>query len=241
MNNLFLIIVFLFLAAISYFAPIEVGADSATTFLTVSTFIFAILAGFFISRQNNRYNNIRSTIASFDGNISALYRSFETLDKKAQKKAGKIIKAHYDKISETGKWDYHFTHKSTTITQLGDLLAKTGGNKNYPSIKNETGSNMIASLDNLQVDRKMMLALQLEKMPAGEWVLVIFLALLLLISLLLIPSQGIMLDSLMKAIFGAFIIQVVILLYELDSLKLFESNLGETSAKDILDIIKGTR
>lgn len=239
MNNFYLVIIFIVLTVVSFFVPINVTADSASTFLTVSTFIFAILAGFFISRQNNRYNNIRSTISEFDGNISAIYRSFETLSAKAQEKAGEIIKAHYSEILKTGKWDYHFTHKSSTITDLGNLLIETGGDKNYPSIKNETSSNMIASLDNLQTARKRMVSLQIERMPAGEWVLVIFLALLLLISLLLIPSNNALIDSVMKGIFGALIIQVVILLYELDTLKLFEATLGESSAKDILDIIEG--
>lgn len=236
---IYLVIIFIILTAISFFAPINIGVDSASTFLTVSTFIFAILAGFFISRQNNRYGNIRSTISEFDGNISALYRSFETLSVKAQEKAGEIIKVHYNKILKTGEWDYHFTHKSTTITDLGNLLVETGGDENYPSIKNETSSNMIASLDNLQTARKRMVSLQIERMPNGEWILVIFLALLLLVSLLLIPSHSLIIDSLMKGIFGALIIQVVILLYELDTLKLFEPTLGESSAKDILDIIEG--
>jgi len=241
MNNFYLFIIFLVLTGVFYFVPIDVNADSSTIFLTVSTFIFAILAGFFISRQNNRYNNIRNTVSNFDGNISAIYRSFETLSKKAQKEAGQIIKKHYKKILDTGKWNYHFLNKSTTITDLGNLLTKTGGNKNLPSVQNETASNMIASMDNLQVSRKMMVSLHVERMPAGEWVLVIFLALLLLISLLLIPSTGVIIDSIMKGIFGALIIQIMLLLYELDTLKLFESTLGFSSAKDIINIIEGKR
>lgn len=241
MNNLYLIVVFIFLTVVFFFTPITVEADSATIFLTVSTFIFAILTGFFISRQNNRYNSIRSIVATFDGNISAIYRSFETLSKKAQVKAGEIIKAHYNTILKTGKWDYHFIHKSTTITDLGNLLTETGGKKDYPSVQNETASNMIASLDNLQVARKMMVSLQVERMPTGEWILVIFLALLLLVSLWLIPSGGLLIDSLMKGVFGALIVQVVILLRELDTLKLFELTLGESSAHDIIDIIDDKR
>lgn len=239
MSNLYLLIIFIVLVAVSFFVPLNVTADTASVFLTVSTFIFAILAGFFISRQNNRYNNIRSTISAFDGNVSAIYRSFETLSSEAQKKAGEIIKTHYGKILETGEWDYHFVHKSSTITDLGNLLVETGGDENYPSIKNETISNMIASLDNLQIARKRMVSLQIERMPHGEWILVIFLAFLLLVSLMLIPSNGVIVDSIMKGIFGALIIQILILLYELDTLKLFESTLGESSAQDILGIIEG--
>lgn len=241
MNYPYLLTFFIILTLVSFFVPFSVTAESASTFLTVSTFIFAILAGFFVARQNNRYNSIRTMIAEFDGNISALYRSFETMDKNAQKKAGEIIKAHYNKILKTGKWDYHFTHKSSTITNLGNLLVETGKGKNYPSVQNATVINMIASLDSLQIARKRMVSLQIERMPKGEWILMIFLALLLLASLLMIPGHGALVDSIMKGVFGSLILQVIILLYELDNLKLFEKTLGKTSAKDILSIIEGKR
>ncbi len=86
MNNYHSGLIFIVLAIIYFFVPIQIGSESVSTFMTISTFIFAILTGFFVSRQNNRYNNIRSTISEFDGNISALYRSFETLSKSSQKK-----------------------------------------------------------------------------------------------------------------------------------------------------------
>lgn len=241
MSYLYLSTFFVVLTLVSFLVPLDITVAASSTFLTVSTFIFAILAGFFIARQNNRYNNIRSTISEFDGNISAIYRSFETMDKNAQKKAGEIIKAHYNKILKTGIWDYHFTHKSSTITNLGNLLVETGGSKNYPSVQNETVSNMIASLDSLQIARKRMVSLHVERMPKAEWILMIFLALLLLTSLFMIPSYDVLIGSIMKGVFGALIIQVVILLYELDNLKLFEKTLGESSARDILAIIEDKR
>lgn len=241
LRELKLILIFAILFAIFYFAPVNSSVELASIFLTVSTFIFAILAGFFINRQANRYTSIRNTIANFDGNISALYRSFATLAKAAQKQAGKIIKGHYQKILDEGKWDYHFTHKSTTITDLNNLLAKTVGNKKYSSLKNETINNMLASLDSLQLARKSMVALQVERMPLGEWILILILMVLQLYSLLLIPTESEIFSTILKAFFGTLIIQIVILLHELDSLKLFEKTLGESSARDIINIIEGKR
>jgi len=241
MKNIILLLTFVVLTVIFYFNPLSVSNDSATLFLTVSTFIFAILTGFFIARQNERHNNIRSTIAAYDGNISSLYRLFGTFGKKIQNKAGNIMKAHYNKILETHQWDYHFTHKSDTISKLGNLLVEAGGNKNMPSIKNETASIMLGNLSSLQQERKHMVAQHVERMPVGEWVLVIFLTLLLLVSLLLVPTEGLWIDSIMKGVFGTLIVLVVYLLHELDNLVLFEKTLGESSAKDILDIIAGKR
>ncbi len=124
---------------------------------------------------------------------------------------------------------------------MGNLLSDTGGDENLPSVKNETISNMIASLDSLQLARKRMVSLQVERMPSQEWMLVNFLAILLLVSLLFVPSYEMLVDSIMKAIFGTLVVQVLVLLYELDTLKLFESTLGKSSAEDILNIIDGKK
>lgn len=235
-------VLFLILIAIYFFQPLKLGFEMSNLFLTVTTFIFSILAGFFIARQDNRYNEIRSTIAEFDGNVSALHRSFAVFGEEKRKAAADIIGRHYGKILETKRWDYHFTHKSTTITDLGNLLGDISGDEQFASFKNETVSNMIASLDSLQVARKRMVALHVERMPLFEWAIVGFLALLLLFSLLIVPtSSGGLFDSIMKAVFGTMIVLVLLLLKELDSLELFEGILGEASAKDMLSIIEGTR
>lgn len=69
------IIILLFFLLLYYFMYLDFGAHSQML-LTISTFLFAIFMGFFISRQGVRYSVIRDQITGFDGEISAIYRKF---------------------------------------------------------------------------------------------------------------------------------------------------------------------
>ena len=86
------------------------------TFLSLATFLFAVFAGFFISRQGQRYSLIRDLITKSDGSLSYIYRLFGHLGKNSQKAVTKIIKDHCQKILKNNAWDWHFVHKSTTMT-----------------------------------------------------------------------------------------------------------------------------
>ena len=53
-----IVLVFLIFLAIYYYMDFKTDTD-VKTFLTISTFIFSIFTGFFISRQNKRYSDLR--------------------------------------------------------------------------------------------------------------------------------------------------------------------------------------
>jgi len=199
------------------------------------------LRAFLFSRQGKRYSNIRKLIASFDGEITSIYRHFGHLSLASQQKAGEIIKNHYNLILKNKSWNYHFIHKSNTITLLHKLTEESTKEKDLPSLHHLTLQRILNSLQNMQIARKGMVAIHQEKIPFFEWILIYFLAFILLISLSLIPSQGYLLASILKASFFTAVISVLILLYEFDSLKFFENTIGEHSAQDILDIIAGKK
>lgn len=232
----YLPLVFVFLTALFYLEPNVVASDVSSIFITLSTFLFAVLAGFFISRQSNRYSELRNVIAEFDGNMSALYRSFTGFPDAAEE-AGVIIAAHYRPIVENHAWDWHFTRKSTTITDLNRLF---GTLKVKAGVGQSTANGMASSLDALQLARKKMVGLHVERIPFLEKVLIGFLAFVIVVSLMLVPSAGLV-GAMLKGIFGTVVVLIVVMLRELDELKLFEGTPGEHSAEDVLAIIEGTR
>lgn len=237
-----LILLFVALSGVAYLLPSSLTIDFSALVLTVSTFLFAVLTGFFISRQSTRYNQIREQLAIFDGNISAIYRDMEAFrDGGWQDKAAEIIKAHYVKIIETGEWDYHFVNRSTTITDLSRLVLQAAGDRVLPSGLHLTVQEMIARSDDLQVSRKSMIALEVERMPRFQWLLTYYLAFLLVISIMLIPTPTVILDALLQGAFATLVIFVVILLRQLDNLELFEGMIGTASVEDVLSILEGTR
>ena len=50
----------------AYFIPSGGSSNEVELILTISTFLFAILVGFYLSRLNNRYDKMRELIAAED-------------------------------------------------------------------------------------------------------------------------------------------------------------------------------
>lgn len=124
------VIAFIFIiSSLSYFFLSFGYIDDYEVLLTISTFLFSIFTGFFISKQGSRYSLIRDNLALFDGNLSSIYRQSSHLGKKTNSKIKKIIESHYLIILNKKKWHYNFTHKSTTITDIHNVLEKELGKK----------------------------------------------------------------------------------------------------------------
>lgn len=236
-------IIFILLFAeliVAYFYDVFGSNDVDKTFITLSTFLFSLFTAFFISRQATRYSEIRKLTADFDGNMSGIFRLFEYFGKDAQQESGKIIKNYYKKIVENG-WDYSFTHKTTTLTDLHHLIEQTINKKGNDGIKNVATSRIIVGLQEQQKTRKNMVALREERIPGFQWLLIYLLAAILIVTVSIIPSAFILLGSIIKAAFVISILMVAVLLKKLDGLKLFEGTIGEHSALDVVEIIAGKK
>lgn len=228
------------LTTFSYLMPLG-EPESPKVFLSISTFLFAVFTGFFISRQGRRYSDIRKQIANFDGEMSAIYRYFGHFGARPQKQAGKIIGDHFRAIVKHGAWDYHFTHKSTTITDLNNLVDKMVKNNDINKVQNAALSRVLNSLGKLQISRKNMVALQIERIPQFQWMIIYFLAGILLLTVGTMSSHLFLIGSMIKGTFATVIICVVVMLHAFDSLHFFEGTMGEKSAKDAVRIIEGKR
>jgi hypothetical protein len=226
--------------SVAYYYDIFGSNDTDKIFLTLSTFLFALFTGFFISRQATRYSEIRKLTADFDGNMSGIFRLFEYFGDKAQRESGEIIKNYYKKIVENS-WDYAFTHKTTTITDLHHLTEKTINKNGNDGIKGVATSRIIVGLQEQQKTRKNMVALREERIPKFQWMLIYLLAAILIVTVSAIPSAFLLLESIIKAAFVVSIFMIVVLLKKLDKLKLFEGIIGEHSAMDVVDIIAGKK
>ncbi|MBT3864407.1 DUF4239 domain-containing protein [Candidatus Peregrinibacteria bacterium] len=239
MIYLFNFLFFVVLSVAYYFNPFSLPEIDGV-FLTISTFLFSIFAGFFISRQGGRYSKIREQIARIDGDISNIYRNFQHFGARIQKKAQKIIEKDYNVIIKTHDWDYIFEKKSTTITSLHNLVKEVGAKK-LTNAQNLALTRIMYSLANLQLARKMMIVLRQERIPKFQWSLLTILAVILFITVSMIPSFNSLLGAAMKGAFVDAIMFVFILLAKLNRLDLFEKVVGEESAKDVLDIFQGEK
>ena len=237
--QMILVLIFVILSTV-YFYDILGILEVDKTFLTLSTFLFALFTGFFISRQATRYSNIRKLTSDFDGIMSSIYRLYQHYGIDAQKKVGEIVSKHYKKTIEYG-WDYHIQNKSTTLTNIHTLTEKIVDEHGTGGIKNAVTNRIISGLHDAQKIRKNMVASHEERIPSFQMILIYLLTVILIIMVSTIPSTGLLLGSLVKAAFITSVIVVVILLKKLDSLELFAGGMGEKSAQDVISIIENKR
>ncbi len=218
------------------------GAENTDKiFITITTFFFSIFTSFFITRQGNRYTKLREIISTYDGKMSGIYRVSGNLSASIQQKLGEVIQEHYKKILQTKSWDYHFTHKSTTISSMHTILETDIGDNKQETLRNQAVGRIVSNLGDCQVLRKNMVMLFQEKIPNFQWMLIFLFVFILLATISVIPSAGLLLGSSLKAAFVVAILSIVLILRNLDDLHLFENFIGENSAEDVLNTISGNK
>lgn len=237
-NNLILYITFLLITI--FYQVFNISIDNPNIYITISTFLFAIFVSYFIKRQGSRYDKIRQQVAINDGHFSTIFRLFSNFSQPAWKKAGKIIKQHFSNIIGHKDWVYNIRHKTTTLTDLNNLIAKETGNKNLNTLQAQSLRQIQSSLANLQITRKTIWTLYKEKLTIGQWFLIFFLTGLLLFTISFIKNNNFII-YIAKVFFGFIVILVIALLYKLNSFRLFKDYYGKQSSLDVINIIEGKK
>ena len=111
------------------------------------------------------------------------------------------------------------------------------GQNKLTSMPNHALNRMVASLRDVQLIRKTLIALHDERVLGFQWILLGLLTFVLLITLSTVNSSFLFMPALIKAIFASCVITVLFILYQLDDLTFFQGVVGERSAQDVVDIV----
>lgn len=241
MKKYFPLTLFILLALV-YFIFVFDQIGSYEIFLTVASFLFAIFTGFFISRQEKRYTTIRDLIAQYDGGMTSIFRESQHISKRLSHRIHDIVETHYQTMLKKKTWDWHFTHKSITVSSIHQAIQEEIGKKRLNNLQFLSLQQVLNELTIVQTVRKHMIAMHQERIPMFQWLLIYVLALLMLCTLSTLPlSQQPILDAIFKGFFATAVIFVMLLLRDLDNLNLYEELVGEASANDVLEIMEGTK
>ncbi len=236
-----LLIAILIIFSYFYFKMPQVLPEIDRLYITITTFFFSIFTGFFVSQQMTRYAKLREAISEFDGRMSSIYRSSENYSKEIQGHVGKIILDHYKKMIQSNEWDYHLKNKSKTLSNLHALLEEKVGDTSVETLRGHAIGVIVENLSKCEVYRKKKIMLCQERIPAFQWFIISFFISILILAVSAIPSEGLILQSVLKAAFGVSILSIASILHHLDNLHLFEHFIGEHSAQDVVDLIKGKK
>jgi integrase len=223
-----------------YYKLTILESEIFSTFLSVTTFLFAIFAGFFISRQGNRYSAMRDAIAYFDGEASDIYRQADLLPKKQKELIKALVKNEYQRIISEVDWEVAFMEKTRFMSDIMAVLASMQRQKPHPVMA--TALNRITqSIRAMQTLRKRIIALGKERIPIVQWALIVSLAVIIITLIASIHFHLIIFTTLIKALFSTVVVLVLIMLFQFDQLKFYEDEIGLTTAQDVMDIIKGKK
>lgn len=218
-------------------------ADMYTDFdlsglLAIITFLFAIFVGFFISRQGQRYSKIRTLLGRFHGNTSALFRLSTHLTPGDHDAISEIIKREYTNFLSTDAWDDYFSKKSTYLTDVHKVLDRAEVSR---PAQTSALMQIFATTRDMQLTRKELLALQRERIPVMQWVLVYLLGGMLIATLATISGPSALALLIVKSACATIVLITIMMLHSFASLTFFEHTIGESTSRDVLDILENKK
>lgn len=238
MNKSFVFLILIFIVSFSAFVflvKLNISIDLASQLGVASVFFFALFSGFFIARQNDRYNKIIDIIAERDGLYSTLYRVFMIFPR-IHSEMREIIREHYTRILDNNDWTYNEFHPSTTITRLTKAMGSVTDEEADKVKNNNLFDGIWGAIQALQANRKSIIATYQQRLLFSQWILIYVFAFLTIISFHFLQTD-LLWVNIIKIIFGTAIFTVVILIKQLDDLTIFGKDFSRKIANDVLRIL----
>ena len=200
--------------------------------LTVSTFLFAILAGFFISRLNSRHDEIRQIVGREDATMLSFYKTAETCNKKLAEELKGILDNYYVIIYDFKMSDYPYKQTSKYFIQLWDTV-----NKYHNKKKDESAySQLLYLLAEIEEARNSAAVVVTERMTVGQWWALIVLAAVVLFSIFYLKSSAIY-SHVITVLLSTVLVLVLLIMRDLENLFLGGQTVLEESGEEIFEFI----
>ncbi len=200
---------------------------------TVSSFLFAILAGFFISRFNTRYDEVRQQIVAEDANFLALYKTSVFYGKEFTLKMVELIDSYYiyayDKFGFGGETDYKYNAK--TFLAIYDELNEI---KQYRT--ESSFGLMLSYLVDIEKSRNIRAVLVFEKVTRGQWAVLMSLALIIIFSVFYMQTP-LFFSQVAAVLLSTVVILILLILRDLQNLRLGGQPMAIESGQEVFDVI----
>jgi len=212
------------------FIPGVGPSEEIQNILTVSTFLFAIIAGFFIARLGSRYNEVRKSIASEDALFLSVYQTGKVFGKEFTDKMRELIDMYYirayDKIIGSV-----YKGNANVFLQMWDLIIKLNPKKNPQAYE-----LLLGNMTDLEKSRNTSSGTQSEKLGAGQWTLLFLLSGIILFSIFYLKVDALY-SQVIAVLLSTALILVLLILRDLQNFMLGGDALLEESGQEIFEYI----
>ncbi|MBI2589823.1 hypothetical protein HYW32_02275 [Candidatus Berkelbacteria bacterium] len=194
-----------------------VGSTSIVeTILTISSFLFAIFSGFFISRLNDRYSTMRSLVSDEDAYFFSLFKMAKVFGEPFANKISDAIDDYYIASFEGDLNNYDYAYKGTML-QFNNIYDVIYGLKAHSV--SSTYANMFATLQSIEEVRNKNSTIAKEKLTNGQWIVLISLVAIILFCLFYISTNQLFFQLLIVML-SAMLVLVLLTIRDLQYLRL---------------------
>lgn len=200
-------------ALLSIIIPGGQHAGSVETILTIATFLFAIIAGFHISRLNQRYNDIRELISIEDAYFLSLYRTAKIFGQEFTDNVIEKIDEYYITSFDSEIADY-YKQTAPCLAQIYEILYGIKEKSN-----DSTYASMVSILSIIEEKRNKNSVISQEKINAGQWAVLILLAITIVFCLFYL-NTNLFYSQFLLVLLATIQVLVLLTIRDLQNLKL---------------------
>lgn len=188
------------------FIPSELG----NTILTITTFLFGIIGGFYIVVTTTDYNSVKNILASETAGWISLHQNISIYDKQLSDKFSQLVDAYVRRAFDYEIIDYA---KSTHVEfealkrMIHDIPFKNELSSVYEQIRDV--------MDEIIISRQQLTVLGAKTLSPFQWFVLFILAILLVVSLYGLRSGELFFDIVTVAI-SSSVVLILLLIRDLD-------------------------
>ncbi len=200
--------------------------------LTVTTFLFAILVGFFMSRVNDRYNKMRELIAEEDALWLSFYKNASAFGKAFTQRIVDLIDKYYVIAYDFTSYSSHY------YKQNAKFFLKIFDELHVISKKRSQGAYdyLYELLTTLEVKRNKASVLSLEKIHPGQWSVLYILAGIIIYCLFYLKTPLIHSHIITMMLVSAILL-IILIMRDLQNTRMYGQIMLLESGQEVFEFI----
>lgn len=209
-QNIFFILLVIFIGLLFVFPHSFIPSELGNTILTITTFLFGIIGGFYIVVTTTDYNSVKNILASETAGWISLHQNISIYDKQLADKFSRLVDVYVRRAFDYEIIDYaKGTHVEFEALErmVRDIPLKNELSSVYEKIRDV--------MDEIIKSRQQLTVLGAKTLSPFQWVVLFVLATLLIFSLYGLRSGEIFFDIVTVAI-SSSVVLILLLIRDLD-------------------------
>ncbi|MEK7138781.1 MAG: hypothetical protein AAB799_01220 [Patescibacteria group bacterium] len=202
------VLIFIFLILITPSGFID--SESGNTILTITTFLFGLLAGFYIVVTTTDYNNLKSILANETATWDSLYKNMLVYNKELAVK----LSDHIDLYIQSN-FDHELMNAVKGTTEEFKKIEGIFENMVLVPDMGSVHQVILGNLDNLRSLRHQQIALGRKTVSFFQWVVLIILSILVIFSLLGLRTGALFFDV-TTVLISSSLVLILLLIRDID-------------------------